>query len=648
MMKTLNSAIKLSLLSMLISIVFSQCTMKPNAAKIILPGIFSDNMVLQQEQENNIWGKATPGSSIRLQIDGKTKCIEVGADSSWKATLPPLRVGGPYSLYLIGNDTIKIEDVMAGEVWLASGQSNMAYTMGLLADVYGQAIKTCSNNQIRFINVDKKSSASVCDDVGTGGWQETDSVSVLDFSAAAYFFAKELFEKHNVPVGIISSSNGGTAIEQWMTEESIKEFPKYYEIFEKNTSIAETKEMIEEKQKKWSLNILNDFDYQKINENKWKVIQAPEYFETNAYPQQDGLFWLVRSFYLPDNWDGEDIEMHLGTIDDVDATFINGQFVGNGTWWDQLREYQVNGKHLRKGENQVAIAVADFASNGGFGGPKNAMKIYLDNDSIPLTGEWKCAFVSGPGSFPGFPFSSVASLPSGLYKGMVEPVIDYGMKGVIWYQGEANTNNESRAREYAELFPSLINGWRKEKGVADWPFIFVQLPGYKPKQDKPSESNWALLRESQLKTLAVGNTAMAVTIDIGEANDVHPKNKHDVGRRLFLAAEKVAYGKNIVHSGPVFDSAGINGDTIIINFTETGSGLVTSDGQDLKGFAIAAEDGNFFWADARISKQNDVLVYSSKVKKPVYVRYAWADNPDCNLYNKEGLPASPFRTDIIY
>lgn len=621
-------------------------SLDPNAEYIWVPGIFDNQMVLQQGQENLLWGKATPGSNLSISIHGFHEIVKVGSDSAWKVKLPVLDAGGPFSLIIAGKDSIVIEDVLAGEVWLASGQSNMAYAMSSLGDYYASEMLNDHNDRIRFLTVGKTSSTVLKDDIETDGWKSANRENIPDFSAVAYFLAKEIYKEYKVPVGIINSSYGGTSIEQWINQEGLKKFPVYDSIFTNVKNFPGTEELIRENQKQWSLQIQNDFDYHRIDESEWKTIDAPEYFETRAYPQTDGLFWLKRTFELPEGINEQAALMHLGTIDDVDATFVNDQFIGNGTWWDQLRTYKVDGSFLKSGKNEIAIAVADFASNGGFGGKPEQMKILFNNDSIPLTGKWECTFVTANGGFPAFPFSGKGSVPTGLYNGMISPVLDYGMKGVIWYQGEANTGNSYRAKEYARLFPSLILGWRENKGNSEWPFIFVQLPNYSPRKNNSSDSEWALLRESQLKTLNVNNTAMVVTIDIGDPNDVHPRNKKEVGERLFLAAENAAYGKELVFSGPVFDSLETDNDKIKLFFKHVGSGLITNDNKGPEGFIIAGSDSVFYQADySSIVSSNMVIISSSKVKNPIHVRYAWADNPKCNLFNKEGLPASPFRTD---
>ena len=330
--------------------------------------------------------------------------------------------------------------------------------------------------------------------------------------------------------------------------------------------------------------------------------------------------------------------MHLGRIRQNDIAYFNGREIGRETGDQKYRKYNVPSSIVRRGENVLAVRITNRWGDGGFAGPADSMFISIKNsdDVIDLTGEWTYDETIEP------PFPrrvGYQSKPSALYNAMIAPLIPYGITGTIWYQGEANA---SRAYQYRELFPKMIEDWRVRWGQGYFPFLFVQLANFMERRDQPTESDWAELREAQLMTLDYPNTGMAVTIDIGEADDIHPRNKQDVGKRLALAARKISYGQDIVHSGPIYKSMQIKDDKIILSFDHVGSGLV-AEGDKLTGFAIAGEDGQFFWAEAEI-QGDDVIVSSPHVPAPVAVRYGWADNPVCNLYNEEGLPASPFRT----
>jgi sialate O-acetylesterase len=378
----------------------------------------------------------------------------------------------------------------------------------------------------------------------------------------------------------------------------------------------------------------------------WKTMRLPQAWEAVALPDYDGVVWFRRTFELPDAWIGHDLMLYLGPIDDRDTTFVNGVRVGAMNQWDAPRNYLVSAKLLKPGTNTIAIRVLDTGGAGGLNGTPEQLKIEpSDGGGTPvlLAGDWlyrpsaALAKVEAP---PGFP--NDLSLVVARYNGMIAPLLPFAIKGAIWYQGESNVG---RAEQYKKLLPLLIRDWRARFNVGDFPFLIVQLADYLDRRETPSDSEWARLREAQLYvSQTVPRSGLAVTIDIGDAKDIHPKNKQDVGRRLALAALAVAYGQQNESSGPVYRSMKVEGDAIRLTFDHTDGGLVAKDNDCLKGFAIAGADRKFVWADAVI-KGKGVVVSSAQVKNPVAVRYGWADNPACNLYNKAGLPASPFRTD---
>jgi sialate O-acetylesterase len=376
----------------------------------------------------------------------------------------------------------------------------------------------------------------------------------------------------------------------------------------------------------------------------WKPMTLPGLWENSVLPDYDGVIWLRKEVELPAQAAGKDLTLLPGRPDDMDSTWFNGVKVG-GLDGSALREYKVPGSLVKAGRNIITIRLVDFGGDGGMGGKPEEMQLRAAGATLPLAGEWQ--YQSGDGGdytagWPPRPPDQSAGEQSVLYNAMIHPLIPLGFKGVIWYQGEANVR---RASAYHSLFSALIRDWRSRWG-RDFPFLFVQLANYLPPAPQPGESQWAELREAQLQTLALPATAMAVTIDIGNARDVHPRNKQDVGKRLALAAGQVAYGEKGVASGPLYQSMQREGNKIRISFSNTWGGLMAKDKYGyLKGFAVAGADKKFVWAQATI-ENNAVVVYSDKVPQPVAVRYGWADNPDdVNLYNVEGLPASPFRTD---
>lgn len=378
--------------------------------------------------------------------------------------------------------------------------------------------------------------------------------------------------------------------------------------------------------------------YKNTDLQDWKIINMPSLWESSAIGNTDGIVWFKKKFVITNELPIRKARLSLGAIDDADSTYINGKLVGADKSWDKDRVYTVDASLLHKGDNTITIKMIDNSAQGGMSGKPEQLFIEVDNTKIPLSGEWlyKPSVLSskyqlldsGPNGFP-----------SQLFNAMIAPLLRLKIKGAIWYQGEANTGEAER---YENLFPAMIADWRQQWGY-DFPFLWVQLANYLAKKTEPGESEWAELRNAQHQTLAVPNTAEAVIADLGEANDIHPRNKQDVGLRLAMAAEKLVYGKKVVASGPTLASFQIENGRIILNFYNLGDGLMAKNNH-LTGFAIAGADKKFVWAKATI-KGNKIIVESSEVPHPEAVRYAWADNPDLSLYNKNGFPASPFRTD---
>jgi sialate O-acetylesterase len=479
--------------------------------EVRLPAVIGENMVLQQGRELPIWGWAAPGEKVTVTLAGTSRSAEADADGAWRVRLPAMQAGGPHEMTVAGGEnTITLRNVMVGEVWLCSGQSNMFWEVRRSADAE-QEIADANYPDVRLFSVTKKTAEQPLQDV-RGRWSECDPNTVADFSAVAYFFGRELLKNIHVPIGLIHSSVGGSAIELWMPREVLMADPEFW------AAVAKYEEGLESYQAK----------------------KVKQYEEALA------------------------------------------------KWQTEAEQAKAEGKELPQEPSP----------------PKPPPK------------------------------------GSVFYNGMIHPLAPFAIAGVIWYQGETNVG---KAELYARLFPAMIASWRGLWGQGDFPFLFVQLANYKPRQEAPADSDWARLREAQLKSLSVPRTALAVAIDLGDANDIHSANKQDVGRRLALAAMGTVYGKEIVFSGPIFSGMEIRGDEAVLSFNHIGSGLVAH-GDALAGFAVAGADGKFFWAQARI-EGDQVVVFIADVPQPVAVRYGWADNPECNLYNQEGLPASPFRTD---
>ena len=622
--------------------------------QVRLPRLLSDGMVLQRDADITIWGWSSPAERISVHFLDSSYTTSADSSGNWKVALSALKAGGPYEMQVIGKDSVTIREIMIGDVWVCSGQSNMELPMKRVSPTYEREIASSANPYIRqFLVPQTYDFNAPHNDLQSASWKAANPVDVLEFSAAGYFFAKALYDKYKVPIGIVNASLGGSPIQSWMSEEALKSFPSYYheaQRFKDGNVIKQIEEEDNARIRGWySMLRQNDRGYKDprkpwsgadVKTSGWLTMKVPGYWSNTKLGQINGVVWFRRTFRVPLPVAGKEAKLILGRIVDADSVFVNGAFVGTTSYQYPPRRYDIPSGLLKVGGNCIVVRVISNEGRGGFVLDK-PYEIRSGNVCIDLKGKW--FFRLGCEMKPLASQTFIRWKPLGLYNAMIAPLLKYHIKGVAWYQGESNAG---RPLEYRELLPALIRDWRRAWNQGDFPFLFVQLPNFMEAKKEPTESNWAVLRESQLRTLAMPNTGMAVTCDIGEWNDVHPIDKKDVGTRLALAAEKVAYGDtNIVSSGPVFRSMGIEGHKIVIRFTNTGSGLVARGGGKLKYFAIAGADKHFRWADAKIQNE-EVVVWSDSISKPVAVRYAWADNPEgANLYNKEGLPASPFRTD---
>lgn len=627
----------------------------PALAQLRLPRIYGDGMVLQRDAPVQIHGWASPGAGIALSFGDSTYTTHADSGGKWTVTLLPRPAGDPFAMRIAsGRDTLTLRDILFGDVWVCSGQSNMELPMKRVRPLYEAAIAQSDNPQIRQFLVPQRYNFERAEtDFPTGSWKAANPASVLDFSAAAYFFAKNLYDRFHVPIGIINASLGGSPVEAWMSEEALKAFPASYEEarrFRDTTLIRAIEGSDRDRSELWHALLLErDAGYRnprrswadpRTNIAGWGTMVVPGYWISTPMGAVNGAVWFRKEFTAPDALAGKPAKLVLGRIVDEDSVWINGRFVGNTTYQYPPRRYDIPPGVLLKGKNSIVIRVVNSAGKGGFV-PDKPYEIQSPAATIDLKGGWR--YRLGATIQPLASQTFIRWKPLGLYNGMIAPLLGYRIKGAIWYQGESNAKSPFA---YRELFPAMIRDWRKSWNQGDFPFLFVQLPNFMEEKSAPSESNWAVLRESQLRSLAVPKTGMAVTIDIGEWNDIHPLNKGDIGRRLALAAFTVAYGDtHVVASGPLYRSMRVEGDTIKVEFTGVGSGLSSRGSDTLKQFAIAGADRKFEWAYATIVG-NNVLIWSENVAHPVAARYAWADNPErANLYNREGLPASPFRTD---
>jgi len=624
--------------------------------QLSVPKLVSDGMVLQRNANVPIWGWAKPGENISVTFNGTSYHAVTNNDGKWKVTLADLSPGGPYRMMIIGNNTsITLHNILVGDVWISSGQSNMEHTMHSFREVYQSEIDNAKNDKIRYFDVPQSYTFAGPQNILTSGkWVMTNSQTVGDYSAAAYFFAKYIYRKYHIPIGIINASVGGSPAQSWISQKALKgQFPDYYkesQHFKDTAWVSKIRHEEQQKTQAWYQTLQKkDVGYSKghhpwfrpdVNTDDWSTMKIPGYWDDTRLGNINGSVWFRKKVDIPASMVGKPAIIRLGRIVDADSVFINGTFVGSTSYQYPRRRYNIPAGVLKEGSNTIVIRVINVGGRGGFV-PDKPYDITAGGQWISLKKEWK--FHLGAQMKPAPSQTFVRWKSSGLYNAMIAPLQNYRIKGVVWYQGESNA---SKPKEYHNLFATMIKNWREQWNEGDFPFIFVQLPNYMEARKEPSQSDWALLRESQRKTLSLPNTGMAVTIDIGEWNDIHPFDKKDVGKRLALSAEKVAYNdNNIVFSGPSYQSMEKESGKVVLTFSNIGSGMVAKGSEEPKGFAISGPDHHFVWANAKI-EGNKVIVWSDKVSNPVAVRYAWADNPEnANLYNEQGLPASPFRTD---
>jgi len=666
---------KKTILILLPLLILTGCQKKHSA--LVLPALISENMVLQQNTNVHIWGNALPGTRINVSASwgGNGKSV-TGDDKVWSVRMPTPGAGGPFTITVAAPDTtITLSNVLVGEVWVCSGQSNMEMPLAGWPPndtvMYSaETIASASVPEIRLFNVQRKVSAEPLTDC-TGRWEVCSPSSVGQFSAAAYFFGKKLHDELNIPVGLIESAWGGTPAEAWMSAdilegsgEFVSEIKKLKEslpliagyeswLNSHKQILADASGENQWKDLTFSDDVVTANDF---NDSEWPVMKLPGQFE-QVTGDFDGVVWFRKRIDLPEEMSGRDLTLSLGPIDDMDRTYFNGRLVGShevAGFWQADRNYVIPGDLARPGANMIAVRVLDNQGGGGIWGKPGSMKITeKDNQSfhVNIDGEWKyqpAAELVGNRFFLFDPsqkdFSSVArpaiigpSTPTSLYNGMINPLVNYPVKGAIWYQGEANVG---RAEQYAKIFPLLIRNWREAWNNDDLSFYYVQIAPYVYSGVDSTES--AFLREAQEKALQLPKTGMVVTTDVATVMNIHPPFKKEVGERLANLALSNDYGRNTATQGPVFKSAIVEGNSIKVQFDNVDKGLVST-GHDLTGFELAGKDGKYIKADARITG-NEVVVSSPKVPKPVFVRYCWRNGSTASLLNGDGLPALQFRT----
>jgi sialate O-acetylesterase len=631
-----------------------------DATKSFLHPLFSDHVVLQREKAVPVWGWSQPGTKVMVSFAGQKVTATVASDGKWMVKLKKLSASAESRTLSVTNvtthESAAVNDVLVGDVWLCSGQSNMEMGIGVCNAT--NDIVTANFPQLRLLTVAHRIATAPVASVDCR-WLPCSPQTVLQgswggFSAAAFFFGRELYRELKIPIGLIHSSWGGTIAEAWASAEGLEPLGDFNDAVKRLRESENPKARLEyaEVYQKWCEEIdpgtKQGWEKAGSVDASWKSVEMPQWVEQAGLPGFDGMVWLRREFELPATWAGQDLKLELGAIDDFDTTWINGVRVGQMNRYDAMRTYSVPANVLKPGRNVIAIRVLDTGGEGGFRGQTEQLRIALPGvgpaEVLSLAGTWQMrdsaplAQLSAPPQPPDANNPNVATV---LYNGMIAPLLPFAIKGAIWYQGESNAD---RAWQYRRLLPAMITDWRKRFCVGDFPFYIVQLAAFQATAPQPRENNWAELREAQALTAkTLRNCGLAVAIDIGDAADIHPKDKQNVGHRLALCALAQTYGKKIEFSGPWYRSMKVSGDKARLKFDHVAGGLVATGGK-LTGFAIAGEDRKFVWADATI-EGDTVVVSSPQIAKPVAVRYAWDINPVCNLYNQAGLPAVPFRTD---
>jgi len=637
-------------------------------AALRLGGLFSDHMVVQRGIAVPVWGWAEPGAKVIVEFAGRAADGQAGSDGRWRVTLAAMAAGGPFELVVrCGEEEVRVGDVLVGEVWIGSGQSNMAWPVWASANASEEAA-AADWPRIRLYTVPQVPSAEPADDV-KGAWALCTPETVPHFSAVLYYFGRELHRELDVPVGLINSSWGGTNAETWTPKEGFASDPALRPTYEQlrldpkdaaagrkvyMKALADWEEATD-RSDTGNVGFEQGWAKPNLETGDWVAVTAPGQWQYYGDEWNfNGVVWFRREVTIPESWAGRELTLSLGAVDDFDTTYFNGERVGatgseTTSYWVAPREYRVPGRLVRPGRAVVAVRAFDHYGGGGFsGGEMKLVPVEGEAAAIDLTGTWLCKverklepkrFDLGKPMDAGVP--GAVNSPVSLYNGMIHPLAPYAIRGAIWYQGESNAG---QGRYYTALMSGLIGGWRKVWGQGDFAFGVVQLANFQSRAAEPGESGWARLREAQLKILDdVANAGLAVAIDIGDAEDIHPKNKQEVGRRLGLWARAKVYGEEVAYSGPIYRSMEVRDGKVYLRFDHVDGGLAVR-GEKLAGFAIAGPDQRFVWAEAAIEGDR-VAVWSDQVSKPAAVRYGWADNPECNLYNEAGLPASPFRTD---
>ncbi|HWD20930.1 MAG TPA: sialate O-acetylesterase [Verrucomicrobiae bacterium] len=626
------------------------CVADTNSPLPFVSPIFGDNMVLQRGKANTIWGWSQPGDIVRVEIAGHKASGVAGRDGRWEAKIDPPPAGGPYTVWIDGAQHVELHEVLVGDVWLCGGQSNMQ--LGLARTRNGaEEIASANHPEIRIYIVHDHVSYSPTA-APQGKWRICGPKALEEdggFSAVAYYFGRKVQQDIHVPIGLIQDCLGGTTAEAWTSPETVRKLGGFEkEMSEvqrlKNRGGPEYGNYIMHWYDDYDLGIKGSWEAPELDDAAWKPTQVPGDFHEIGAETGPNVVWLRKEVMLPDPIPAGRASIHLGVVDRMETTYVNGQWVGASAWVENPRVYGVKEGILKPGRNVIAVRVFKSKAKGGFMSDAATLELELGNGAkVALAGEWKGALsvdARPPHTMP-LTFENWPVMPSVLYQGMLAPVAPLALTGAIWYQGEANAE---RAFQYRSLLPALIGDWRKVFGQGDFPFYVVSLPAFMHRQSEPTEAAWAEMREAQaIAVHRTPQTALAVTVDTGDPDNIHPPDKKIVGERLAACALAQHYGEKIVYEGPTCKGVEKMPGALKLRFAHAEGGLVNK-GDKIGEFSVAGKDRKWFWADARIEGET-VVVTAPGCPEPVAARYAWQSNPEATLYNGAGFPAVPFRTD---
>ena len=636
----------LVLLAIVVSSVFAD---EPATLPFVSP-LVAEHMMLQRNQPNRLWGWTTPGKEVSVTLAGNRTTATTAPDGRWEAVVTPPPAGGPYPLVIDGEQHLEFTDVLVGDLWLCSGQSNMEF--GLAGSRGGaEAVQAATHENIRLFRVPQKSAYAPLL-VPSGTWRRCEPAAFTGFpgfSAVAYFFARRINTETGIPIGLIQAAIGGSPAESWMSPASLQTFPEFApglaEIARLHTQGAPVYgNYVMHWYDEYDPGVAGHWSEEKFDDHAWTPASLHDVFTKVSVPVTPAVVWLRREIELPDPLPAGPARVMLGIVEKMDTVWINGHQVGASAWVENPRVYPDFGKTLHPGRNQLTLRILKTAEDGGFRSPAGSLRLQIgDNFSVPLEDGWraKLSVDAKPPHLLPLGYENWPTMPTVLHHGMLRPLAPLALTGALWYQGEANF---TRDQQYHTLLPAMIADWRALFHQPNLPFYIASLPAFMKHRDQPGSDGWTGVREAQILTAAtVPHTGVAITVDTGDADNIHPIDKEPVGERLALLALHDVYGKEIVNQGPTFQRAENLPGGLRLHFSHTDGGLVVK-GEKLGEFSLAGADHVWHWAHAKLDGDT-IIVSAAAVPAPVGVRYAWQANPLATLFNGAGLPAAPFRSD---